>query len=212
MKNWKQTAAAAYEKGYKYLSTPMVAVDVGYNRNFIQRACGCDANGNCECTDASCGCPAYVVFHFYGNDCRPKTLGNYDTLKERLREVAEIMETYPFVKGAIINEVGMLNCPGGAICTPNSGHYPADTQLGHTCPPTEELPHGMASFLEDVLDIATSERTSDGRAVLKGFTWFNEDEAGGTYNLKLQDKDGSVNELGRAYMAACSRWGEAQRS
>jgi len=208
MDKWKQTAAAAYQKGYKYLSSPMVAVNVSYARNFIERACGCDASGNCACTDASCGCPVYVAFHFYGNDCRPKTLGNYDTLRARLNDVAAIMEAYPFVQGAIINEVGMLNCPGGAICTPDSGLYPASQQVGHGCPSTEELPNGLATFIEEVLDISMSARTVDGRPVLKGFSWFNMDEAGGTYNQKLQDDDGSVNKLGQAYVEACTKWAQ----
>jgi len=46
--------------------------------------------------------------------------------------------------------------------------------------------------------------------VLKGFSWFNEKEAGGTYNLKLQDEDGTVNKLGHSYISACTKW--AQRS
>jgi len=210
MNSWKQTAAVAYQKGYKYLASPMVAVNVSYARNFIERACGCDASGNCACTDASCGCPVFVSFHFYGNDCRPKTLGSYDTLKGRLNDVAEIMETYPFVQGAIINEVGMLNCPGGAICEPNSGLFPADDQPDHGCPNTEELPNGLGTFIEEVLDIATAAKTKEGRPVLKGFSWFNEKEAGGTYNLKLQDEDGTVNKLGHSYISACTKW--AQRS
>jgi len=208
MDAWKQTALVAHRKGYQYLSTPQVAVSISYARKFIQTACGCDSSGQCACTDASCGCPVYVVFHFYGNDCQPKTNGDYETLTQRLGEVAEIMEAYPFVLGAIINEVGMLNCPGGAICTPDSGLHPANQQPDHGCPSTEELPNGLATFIEEVLDISMSARTADGRPVLKGFSWFNEDEAGGTYNLKLQDKDGRVNELGQAYMTACTKWAQ----
>jgi len=206
MDSWKQTAAVARQKGYKYLTTPMVATTVSYARNFIERACGCDASGKCACTDASCGCPVYVVFHFYGNDCQPKKHGNYKTFEGRLHEVAEIMEAYPFVQGAIVNEVGMLNCPAGAICIPNSGDYPADKQPDHGCPSTKELPNGLATFIEEVLDIAMSVKTKDGRYVLKGFSWFNENEAGGTYNLKLQNADGTLNELGKAYIAACTKW------
>mmetsp|Transcript_5511 Transcript_5511/g.13604 ORF Transcript_5511/g.13604 Transcript_5511/m.13604 type:complete len:552 (+) Transcript_5511:93-1748(+) len=208
MSQWKQTAAVAYQKGYKYLSTPMVAVNVSYARNFIERACGCDASGNCACTDASCGCPVYVVFHFYGNDCRPKTLGSYDTLRARLNDVAAIMEAYPFVQGAIINEVGMLNCAGGAICIPDGGKYPASAQPDHGCPSTDELPNGLATFIEEVMGIAMSAKTSDGRYVTKGFSWFNEDEEGGTYNLRLQYDNGTVNKLGEAYITACTKWGE----
>merc|ERR1712045_876479 len=47
----------------------------------------------------------------------------------------------------------------------------------------------------------------DGRPVVAAFSWFNEDMAGGTYNLRLFDDDGSVNALGRAYMNACQAWG-----
>jgi len=198
----------AHEKGYQYLSTPQVAVNVSYARKFIETACGCDASGKCACTDASCGCPVYVVFHFYGNDCQPITNGDYDTLQQRLDEVADIMETYTFVQGAIINEVGMLNCAGGAICVPDGGKYPASAQPDHGCPSTDELPNGLATFIEKVMDIAMSAKTSDGRDVTKGFSWFNEDEEGGTYNLRLQYDNGTVNALGEAYIGACTKWGQ----
>ncbi|CAE7710616.1 unnamed protein product, partial [Symbiodinium necroappetens] len=76
---------------------------------FIEHACDCQG-GSCSCTDASCGCPVYVGFHFYAYDCQPESSGGYETLQSHLKAVAGIMEKYPFVKGAIINEVGMLNC------------------------------------------------------------------------------------------------------
>jgi len=203
---WKQTAATAVRKGYKYLSTPLVAVDVGYARKFIERACT-------ECHDISCGCPVYVGFHFYAFDCQPEASGAYDTFRQRLKDVAEIMEAYPFVKGAIINEVGMLNCassPDKPICIPDSGKYPASSVLDHGCPANDELPNGLASFMDKLFDIMLTSTTQDGRAIVKGFYWFNEHEAGGTYNLELFHPDGSVNDLGEAYIRGCSRW-EAAR-
>jgi len=206
MNAWKQTAASARRKGYKYLSTPLVAVEVDYARKFIERAC-------VECHDASCGCPVYVGFHFYAFDCQPVASGGYNTFRQRLQDVAKIMEDYPFVKGAIINEVGMLNCassPDKPICVPNNGDFPAKNQADHGCPVSKELPNGLASFMDQLFDIMLESRTHDGRAVVKGFSWFNEHEAGGTYNLELFRPDGSVNELGEAYIRGCSRWQKMQ--
>jgi len=207
MDNWRQTAAIASRKGYKYLSTPLVAVDIGYARKFIERACA-------ECHDASCGCPVYVGFHFYAFDCQPEATGGYDAFRKRLADVAAVMEDYPFVKGAIINEVGMLNCasdPDKPICVPNNGDFPAINGPNHGCPPNKELPNGLASFMDKLFDIMLAAKTLDGRPVVKGFSWFNEHEAGGTYNLELFDRDGSVNELGEAYIRGCSRWGSMRQ-
>lgn len=198
MDEWKQTVLAAKEQGFKYLSTPQVAVHVSYARKFIERACGCNEEGQCSCTDASCGCPVYVAFHFYGSDCRPETNGDYLEFEKRLREVAEIMEAFHFVEGAIVNEVGMLD----------RGSHPASWHHEHGCPKTPELPNGLASFLEHLLELAMRAKTKDGRFVVKGFAWFNLDRTGGTYNLKLQKGDGSLSELGKAYVAGCQRWGE----
>mmetsp|Transcript_16743 Transcript_16743/g.47494 ORF Transcript_16743/g.47494 Transcript_16743/m.47494 type:complete len:123 (+) Transcript_16743:568-936(+) len=121
------------------------------------------------------------------------------------------MEDYPFVQGAIINEVGMLNFAFSAIGEPDTGKYPAEKQPGHTCPRTAELPNGMATFLEKIMDIVIEAKTSDGREVVKGFSWFNQDSVGGTYDLRLQGDDGRINELGEAYIAGCSKWARRRR-
>lgn len=208
MQNWKQTAQLAYAKGYKYLSTPLVAENLDYAKSFIEHACGC-SGGQCSCQDASCGCPVYVGFHFYAYDCMPEGTGGYETLQERLDATARIMEQYPFVKGAIINEVGMLNCASedkNPICVPDSGRYPANQQKDHSCPTTEDLPHGMASFINGLMDRIIQAQTSDGRKVVKSLSWFNANQDGGVYNLLLFNSDGSLNEAGEAYLSACSRW------
>lgn len=36
--------------------------------------------------------------------------------------------------------------------------------------------------------------------------------AGGTYNLQLFDEDGTVNELGDAYIRGCQKWARASKS
>merc|ERR1712051_530199 len=53
-------------------------------------------------------------------------------------------------------------------------------------------------------------KTRNGRPVVKGFSWFNENGAGGTYNLEMFHPDGRVNELGEAYIRGCSKWEAAQ--
>eukprot|EP00931_Biecheleriopsis_adriatica_P036637 TRINITY_DN21090_c0_g1_i5.p1 TRINITY_DN21090_c0_g1~~TRINITY_DN21090_c0_g1_i5.p1 ORF type:complete len:509 (-),score=85.76 TRINITY_DN21090_c0_g1_i5:297-1823(-) len=212
MSEWRKTAETAWSKGYKYLSTPLLAVDIAYAEKFVQRACQCSAPGQCACTEASCGCPAYVGLHYYAFDCRPNSTGGYRILEERLDGIARLMEKYHFIKGAILNEVGMLDCPPSSeapICVPGAGQFPAQSVPDHGCPSTPELPNGLASFITQILEIVRRAATTDGQPVVKGFSWFNQDRAGGTYNLRLFDEDGSVNAVGEAYMEACQAWGEA---
>jgi len=208
MDAWRQTAKTAVAKGYKYLSTPLVARNVGYARRWIEKACR-------DCTDISCGCPVYVGFHFYGYDCRPSALGGYATFEQRLKDVAAIMDDYPFVKGAIINEVGMLNCAGmneNPICVPDSGKYPASKSPDHACPKNDELPQGLSTFVEELFNRIIDAKTSKGHPVVKGFSWFNLNQAGGTYNLRLFDDSGNLNMLGETYVENCQRWTKARRA
>merc|ERR1719221_801393 len=211
MESWRKTAASAAAKGYKYLSTPLLAVDIEYGRKFIERACGC-VGGQCSCTDASCGCPVYVGFHFYAYDCRPEETNGYQDFQRKLDGVRDIMETYDFVKGAIINEIGMLNCAPASedpICVPNSGRYPASAAPDNSCPVNSELPNGMGTFIERIFDLVSAAKTSTGKRVVKGVSWFNSHMDGGTYNLELFNTDGSVNEVGESYMRGCAKWAEA---
>merc|ERR1711865_1277569 len=48
--------------------------------------------------------------------------------------------------------------------------------------------------------------TSDGRRAISSFTWFNQDMAGGTYNLQKFNEDGSLNAVGESYITACEAW------
>jgi hypothetical protein len=156
--------------------------------------------------------PRYVVFHFYAYDCRPEETGGYRDFQSKLDGVKDIMETYDFVKGAIINEIGMLNCrpvSEDPICLPNSGKYPASQGPGHSCPVNEELPNGMGTFIERVFDLVRAAKTSTGKRIVKGVSWFNADMDGGTYDLELFDADGSVNHVGEAYMRGCAKWAES---
>lgn len=201
MQQWAETWKMAVGKGYKYLSTPMVATNMKWGKTFLERACGC-TTGKCACTDASCGCPVYFVFHFYAYDCQPDLPSGYAAFQAKVDAVKDIMEEYPFVKGAIVNEVGILNCAGGddqPICIPNNGKYPASSQPGNACPNTVEI-------IKGILDIVRQSKTSDGRDVVKGLSWFNQNEVGGTYNLRLFNDDGTINAAGNAYIEACQTW------
>jgi len=206
---WRQTAAIAASKGYTYLSTPLAAVSMDYLRTFVEKACT-------GCSDVSCGCPTHVAWHFYANDCRPEATGGYDQFQAKLDATASIMEAFPNIQGAIVNEVGMLNCAmdtPSSPCIPNGPTqvYPADSQPDHACPSTAELPDGLGSFLEHLLEMVTATTTSDGRQVISSFSWFNENMSGGTYNLRLFNEDGSVNQVGQAYISACQKWASAAR-
>eukprot|EP01060_Flectonema_neradi_P040606 TRINITY_DN933_c0_g1_i10.p1 TRINITY_DN933_c0_g1~~TRINITY_DN933_c0_g1_i10.p1 ORF type:complete len:135 (+),score=40.52 TRINITY_DN933_c0_g1_i10:32-406(+) len=120
------------------------------------------------------------------------------------------MERYPHLQGAIVNEVGMLNCvmtEADQPCHPNSHNqrYPALNQTGHRCPNTPELPNGLGSFISTLIDMVIPMKTSDGRSVVAGFSWFNENMSGGTYNLELFT-NGVLNEVGKSYVEACEKW------
>jgi len=123
------------------------------------------------------------------------------------------MEEFPFIQGAVVNEVGMLNCAmdtADAICIPNgpTQKYPAISQPDHACPSNEALPNGLASFITDLLGMVSKTKTSDGRRAVTSFTWFNLNMAGGTYNLRLFNDDGSINAAGEAYINACQAWAQ----
>merc|ERR1711998_266295 len=182
-----------------------MAVDMDFMREYVKVACK-------DCQDISCGCPTHVGWHFYASDCRPASIGGYDDFQRKLDATRQLMEDYPFLQGAIVNEVGMLNCyqaGAASICLPNGPDqkYPAIDQPNHACPPSDELPNGLVSFLEHLMDMVMKAKTSDGRSVVAAFSWFNEDMAGGTYNLRLFDDDGKVNSLGKAYVKKCQEWG-----
>lgn len=203
MSDWKKQAATVAAKGYKYLSAPLVAVNMDWMRNFVQHACT-------GCSDISCGCPTHVGWHFYANDCQPEH-GGYDDFQTKLDKTVQLMEDFPHLQGAIVNEVGMLNCAmdtPDAICIPDGPNqkYPASKQPNNACPHTEALPKGLGSFVEHLLQQASQAITKDGRRAVVSFTWFNLDMSGGTYNLRLFNDDGSINEVGQSYISACQAW------
>lgn len=207
MVEWKKQAKIIAAKGYKYLSTPLTAVSMEWIESFIKVACD-------GCSDISCGCPTHIGWHFYAADCRPQELGGYADFQRKLQATKDMMEKYPFIQGAIVNEVGMLNCDqeGGGVCIPNgpTQKYPAVDQPNHACPNTDELPNGFATFVSKLVDmVIDTGTTKDGRPVVAGFSWFNENMAGGTYNLQIFDEDGTVNSVGDAYIEACQKWSTA---
>jgi len=203
MNQWRKNAAFVASKGYKYLTTPFVAVHMDWLKKFVQHACS-------KCSDASCGCPTHVGWHFYANDCQPEQ-GGYRNFQSKLDATVALMEEFPHLQGAIVNEVGMLNCAMDtpeAICIPNGPHqkYPANTQPNHACPSTSNLPNGLASFVEELLSMVSKATTSDGRRAVVSFSWFNLNMAGGTYNLQMFNDNGTLNQLGVQYISSCQAW------
>jgi len=131
----------------------------------------------------------------------------------KLNATVELMEEFPHLQGAIVNEVGMLNCAQDtvdAICVPNGPKqkYPALSQPNHTCPRTASMPNGLGSFIEKLLEMVSNAITLDGRHAVVGFTWFNLNMSGGTYNLQIFEQDGSLNQIGESYLSACSAWAD----
>merc|ERR1719262_569802 len=141
-------------------------------REFVSHACT-------GCSDISCGCPTHVGWHFYANDCQPED-GGYDDFQTKLDKTVALMQEFPHLKGAIVNEVGMLNCAmdtPDAMCIPNGPNqkYPAMSQPNHACPSTASLPNGLGSFIKELLQMAGQANTSDSRRAVVSFTWFNQD-------------------------------------
>jgi len=197
-----QNGALAKAKGYKFFTTPLLAFNMDYLKAFVRMACS-------DCSDIGCGCPTHLGWHFYASDCRPVSLGGYADFQKKLDTTIEIMEEFPHLQGAIVNEVGMLNCAQDtpdAACIPGNGIYPAESQPGHTCPANSEMPNGMSSFLETLISMSAQAKTSDGRPAVAAFSWFNQNQAGGTYDLRLFDDSGNVNALGETYMTQCEAW------
>lgn len=203
MSYWRQTAKTAVEKGYKYLVAPLIAANTNWQEAFVEEACR-------TCQDMSCGCPTHVGWHFYASDCNPDHAG-YALYQAKLDATKALMEKFPHLQGAIVNEVGMLNCAMDTaydICVPNGPNqkYPANKQPNNTCPETDILPNGLGTFVEQILDMTGQSRTSDGRRVVVSFTWFSQNQDGGTYNLELFNDDGTLNNLGKSYMSSCEAW------
>lgn len=119
------------------------------------------------------------------------------------------MDEYPFIQGAIVNEIGILNCfPGSDFsCLPNSGSFPAACFENNRCPANQEQPNGMISFIDEVFNrLIHAKSPRRGLPVVKGVSWFNEHGEGGTYDLSLFERDGSVSDMGKAYMRNCQAW------
>lgn len=209
MDQWRKTAAVAVSKGYKYLTTPLAAVNMDWLKKFVQHACS-------GCSDISCGCPTHIGWHFYANDCQPDQ-GGYSNFQAKLDATIALMEAFPHLQGAIVNEVGMLNCAMNtpdAICIPDGPgqKYPASKQPSHACPSTSSLPNGLASFVKELLNMISNAVTSDGRRAVVSFTWFNLNMAGGTYNLQLFNDNGTLNDLGEQYISSCQAWASSNAS
>merc|ERR1712232_269111 len=195
--------ATVVGKGYKYLTAPLVAVNLNWTKSFVEAACE-------GCSDISCGCPTHIGWHFYANDCQPEK-GGYVDFQRKLDTTVAIMEQFPHLQGAIVNEVGMLNCAmdtPNATCVPNGPDqmYPALKQTDHACPSTSSLPKGLASFVEELLSMVSKAKTKDGRRAVVSFTWFNLAMSGGTHNLQIFNDDGTLNQLGESYISACQAW------
>merc|ERR1712039_997669 len=171
---------------------------MNWGKSFIDHACA-------TCKEVKCGCPTHFAFHFYAYDCQPDLDSGYKAFQAKIDFVKDMMEKpeYSFIKGALVNEVGILNCAdqqhGAPICVPNTGKYPGKTLPNHACSNT-------ADYIRKLMAKVRAAKTKDGRGVVKGFTWFNENMDGGTYNLQLFNADGSVNEAGKAYVDECKKW------
>lgn len=51
-------------------------------------------------------------------------------------------------------------------------------------------------------------KTEAGKGVVSQMIWFNENQTGGTFDLRLV-KDGQLSKLGEMYKTACKSWAQA---
>merc|ERR1712151_193469 len=124
------------------------------------------------------GCPTHSAFHFYSTGCPTNPEQAVSGFADHV-QVAQALNAKYGLQGTIVNELGSLKGTDSA-CT--------DDQIA-----------AMIGKLFEHL------KTTPG--VVSQMIWFNEDQTGGTFDLRLI-KDGQLSKLGEAYKGACTSWAQ----
>lgn len=170
-------------KGYTYATTPIVAGDLSFYQQLMEEAgCGQDAVKQLKGQERlKRGCPTHTAFHFYSTGCPTDPNTAIQGFTDHVKK-AKDLNTQFAMDGTIVNELGSLKGQ--------------DTQCAD-----EEI----AGFMGKLFEFLESD---DGKGVVSQMIWFNEDQTGGTFDLRLV-KDGKLSKLGETYKNACKSWAQA---
>jgi len=166
------------QKGYSQASTPLLARNFEFVDELLEQA-GCEnASSEAGAKRLSLGCPTHLAFHHYAEGC-PNAANLSDALKAfRTKiQVAKKTKAKFHLDNLILNELGVLKKKGEDSCA------------------TEDI----ATFLTECFKIVKEE------GVFDQVTWFDQNKAGGTFDLSLVKGD-QLSTLGQAYVAACQDW------
>jgi len=169
-------------KGYSYASTPIVASDLTFTHQLLEEAgCGTDTVKALTGQERlKRGCPTHSAFHFYSTGCPTDPESSVQGFRDKV-STAKILNTKYALEGTIVNELGSLTG--------------TDTQC------TDDLIAAMMGKLFEHL------KSESGMGVVSQMVWFNEEQTGGTFDLRLI-KDGKLSKLGAAYKTACTSWAQ----
>jgi len=170
-------------KGYTYATTPIVASDLSFSQQLMDEAgCGTDAVKQLKGQDRlKRGCPTHSAFHFYSTGCPTDPDTAVQGFADKVKTAKELNARYA-LEGTISNELGSLKG--------------SDTQC------TDDQVAAMMGKLFDHL------KTEEGKGVVSQMIWFNENQTGGTFDLRLV-KDGQLSKLGDMYKTSCKSWAQA---
>lgn len=167
-------------KGYSYASTPIVASDLTFSEQLLEEAgCGMDVVKALKGQERlKRGCPTHSAFHFYTTGCPTDPESSVQGFVDHVK-VSKALNAKYALEGTIVNELGSLK--------------------SHDTHCTDDQVAAMLGKLFDHL------QTEDGAGVVSQMVWFNENQTGGTFDLRLV-KDGKSSKLGDAYRTACKSW------
>lgn len=169
-------------KGYTHATTPIVASDLSFTEQLLEEA-GCNdpvvmaLQGKERLRR---GCPTHSAFHFYTTGCPTDPEASVQGFVDHVK-ASKAMNAKFALEGTIVNELGSLK--------------------SHDTSCTDEQIAAMMGKLFEHL------QTSDGTGVVSQMIWFNENQTGGTFDLRLV-KDGKLSKLGEAYKTACQSWAQ----
>jgi len=175
-------------KGYTYATTPIVASDLTFTDEMLAGV-GCDKADVKALKGADRlkrGCPTHSAFHFYSTGCPTNPETAVAGFVQHLNDAKALNEKYG-LQGTIVNELGSL-------MGSDAGH--ADSNAACTDDQIATMIGTLFSHL----------KTTPG--VVSQMVWFNEDQTGGTFDLRLV-KNGQLSKLGEAYKTACTSWAQA---
>ena len=167
-------------QSYSGATTPLLASDITFNDQLMEAAgCGTPEVKSKKGTERlKAGCPTHSAFHFYSEGCPNDVPTSIQGFKDKVAASKELNAKYG-LDGTIVNELGSLKGSDGSC---------DDAVMAR-------MMHGLFDHL----------RSDAGRGVVSQMVWFNQNQVGGTFDLRLVKGD-SESLLGTAYKEACEDW------